>query len=125
MSSYLLDTHTLLWATSQAEMLTEETRGLLVNPDHRFFVSLGSVWELSIKVSIGKLSLPEPFFRALPSLGYEWLPMTEEHFACYRTLPLHHRDPFDRLLVAQSIIEEIPLISCDPEIRKYDALIVW
>ena len=88
-------------------------------------MSHSTIWELSIKQTIGKIDLPAGFFEDLPELGYEILPMEDKHFAMYRELPLIHRDPFDRILVAQAIVEEIPMLSCDAEIKKYEVSCVW
>lgn len=125
MATYLLDSHALLWATSSPAKLSARARKLINNDANRILVSHATIWDLSIKVTIGKLKLPESFFESLPTLGYEWLPLTTDHFARYRQLPLHHRDPFDRLLVAQANVEDHPLISMDPEIRHYEVVMIW
>ena len=88
-------------------------------------VSSGTLWELSIKVGQGKLELPEGFVEELDELGYETLGIENRHLAEYRELPMHHRDPLDRLLVAQAKAEGIPLATCDPEIAKYGTAVVW
>ncbi len=122
MASFLVDTHVLLWANSDPGKLSAAARGWLEDRGNRIFVSHATVWELSVKVTIGKLRLPEAFFAALPELGFETLALEDAHFEAYRKLPLIHRDPFDRLLVAQALAEEIPLITCDAEVRKYEGL---
>ncbi len=88
-------------------------------------VSHASIWELSIMQNIGKIDLPAGYFQQLPSLGYEMLSMQEEHCAAYRPLPLIHRNPFDRMLVSQAQVDDLTLLSQDPEIRKYKVKTLW
>jgi len=121
----LLDSHTLIWACSQPERLSPRVRDWLEESHHRALVSHATLWELSIKVTVGKLDLPESFFIGLPDLGYEWLEINPDHMTAYRSLPLLHRDPFDRMLVAQAQHEAIPLLSCDPDLRAYPVEVVW
>lgn len=125
MRTALIDSHTLLWACSAPAKLSKRVRSWLEDGGSRALVSHATLWELSIKVGIGKLELPESFFEAIPGLGYEWLEMTPEHIAEYRRLPLLHRDPFDRMLVAQARIEDIGLVSSDPQIGSYDVQVFW
>jgi len=121
----LLDTHTLLWATGMPERLSERARGILEDEQLRLLVSHATVWELSIKASLGKVRLPDTFFESLPELGYEILPLRDEHFAAYRRLPLLHRDPFDRMLVAQARAESLTILSADREIHRYEVEWIW
>ncbi|MDW8465066.1 MAG: type II toxin-antitoxin system VapC family toxin [Chloroherpetonaceae bacterium] len=99
------------------------------NPDHVCLLSLVSVWEIAIKVSMGKLSLQEPlgdFLREQLALNFiELLPISFEHLLKVRELPLHHRDPFDRLLIAQSLLENLPLIGRDPVFDRYAIARLW
>lgn len=125
MTAYLVDTHTLIWATAESGKLSEKVRTLLNNSTQRIFVSHATLWELSIKQTLGKIQLPERFFADLPNLGYEMLPLSVEHFSVYRQLPLLHRDPFDRILAAQAKAEDLTLITCDTEIQEYDIKWVW
>lgn len=125
MGAALLDSHALLWACSESPRLSKRIRSWLDNDHNRAFVSHATLWELSIKVTVGKLRLPEEFFTCLPDLGYEILGINLEHLSVYRGLPLLHRDPFDRMLVAQAKHEGLALISCDPEIRQYPVEILW
>ena len=125
MSCFLVDSRVLLWATGDPDRLSTEARRTIGDSENRILVSHGTLWELSIKVTIGKLVLPESYFTELSDQGYELLPTREEHFAVYRRLPMVHRDPFDRLLVAQALAEGLPLISCDPEIAGYQVPVVW
>lgn len=115
----LLDSHTLLWAVSSPEQLAQQARDRIGSGDSVVFVSLASLWELRIKETIGKLSLPDRFYQQLGPAGYEILAITLAHIGAYGTLPLLHRDPFDRMLVAQAKIEELTLVTRDPQIARY------
>jgi len=123
--NFLLDSHALLWGLGEKEKLGAEVKDLFKDNSCRLLISFGSLWELSIKVSVGKLTLPTGFFEKLPDLGFEYLSLNEHHLQAYRALPLIHRDPFDRLLVAQAQSEQIPLISNDPLISRYDVSVIW
>jgi len=125
MKSFLFDSCTLLWATIVPEKLSERVRDIIKDPDNLFTVSHVSIWEISIKQSLARLTLPRNFFDEIESSGYSLLPTAFKHFTAYRTLPHIHGDPFDRLLIAQSISEGIPLITCDSEIVRYDVETVW
>lgn len=117
---FLVDTHALLWALGEPSALSPAARDAIADPSNLIVVSSASLWECAIKASIGKLDLPEGFFDSVPEAGYEVMPIRISHLNVYRTLPMHHRDPFDRMLVAQARAEAITLISRDPEIAKYD-----
>jgi PIN domain nuclease of toxin-antitoxin system len=117
---YLVDTHALLWALSEPRALSAAARDAIADPANLIIVSSASLWECAIKASIGKLEVPEDFFDSVPEAGYEVLPIRISHLNASRTLPMHHRDPFDRILVAQARAEALVLISRDPEITKYD-----
>ena len=116
---YLLDTHVLLWSVSDAKQLCLSTRKIIESPDHIIFVSLVSLWELKIKESIGKVSLPKDFYTGIERAGFELLNMNLEHIVALGNLPVHHRDPFDRMLIAQALSEQMTLISKDEDIQKY------
>jgi len=117
---FLIDTHALLWALGEPSALSPAARDAIADPSILIMASSASLWECAIKASIGKLDLPEDFFDSVPEAGYEVLPIRISHLNVYRTLPMHHRDPFDRMLVAQARAEALTLISRDPEITKYD-----
>jgi len=125
MRPFLLDSCTLLWATIVPENLSIRAQNIINDADSLIIVSHVTIWELSIKMSIGKLTLPHNFLNEVESHGYTLLPTALKHFGVFRKLPLLHKDPFDRLLIAQSISEKIPLITCDPEIARYDVEVVW
>jgi len=117
--SYLVDTHALLWARSAPSLLAEETLALFEDPDSGLHVSVASLWECAIKCSVGKLTLPADFYRSVAD-DYQILGIKTAHVEAYGSLPLHHRDPFDRLLVAQARLERLTLITRDKNIFLYD-----
>jgi PIN domain nuclease of toxin-antitoxin system len=119
----LLDTHIFLWFAFGSPKLSQSARELIEDPAHETLLSIASVWETSIKVGIGKLQIKQPveeFFREqMVRQGIGLLPITMEHAARVSLLPTHHRDPFDRLLVAQSLTEYIPILSADSVLDAY------
>jgi PIN domain nuclease of toxin-antitoxin system len=119
----LLDTHTFLWFVWDDPLLSAVAKAWIVDPANRKLVSLASCWEMAIKVRIGKLQLGEPSATFLPREitrnNFELLPIELRHAAAVESLPLHHRDPFDRMLIAQARVEQIPLISADTIIDQY------
>jgi PIN domain nuclease of toxin-antitoxin system len=121
---FLVDTHAMLWALGEPSALSSAAREAISDPANLVVVSSASLWECAIKASIGKLDLPEDFFDSIPEVGYEVLPIRISHLNVYRTLPVHHRDPFDRILVAQAKAEALTLITRDPEIAKYEVEIL-
>jgi PIN domain nuclease of toxin-antitoxin system len=126
---YLLDTHTLLWWTEDDRRLPENVRRILSDRGNSIYFSAVSVWEVSIKAKLGKLTIPvEPLqFISKVMEAYEFvaLPILFSHAAEVFNLPLIHADPFDRLLVAQARIEKLVLLSNDAEIEKYGVKLVW
>ena len=129
MMRVLLDTHTFLWASSNKPKLSPTALALIEDADNELLLSVVSVWEMSIKFSNGKLVLPESpsaFVSAqMQDIGFEILPLVLRHLAPIATLPFHHRDPFDRLLVAQCLIEDLPLISADVLFDAYGITRLW
>jgi PIN domain nuclease of toxin-antitoxin system len=118
----LLDTHTFLWFIAGSDRISAKARNLIENEENQSFVSMATVWEMAIKVSIGKLELGEPFKTFIPNQlqmnGFRLLPIDFDHVASVASLEFHHRDPFDRLLAAQSINQQVPIVSAD---RIFDA----
>lgn len=129
MRSMLLDTHTFLWAASERHLLSAAALELIEDTTNTLYLSIASVWELSIKVGIEKIKLPQPpelFIRMQQqALGFHLLPISLEHAARVATLPMHHRDPFDRLLVAQALTENMPLLSADAVLDAYSVVRYW
>lgn len=120
----LLDTHTLIWGISEPEKLSKKTKELLSDVDNIILVSTASLWELQIKRSLNKIILPEDFIPQLQKNGYELLNISYKHIERLDEIPLIHRDPFDRMLIAQSMDENVPLITKDSEIAKYNVKII-
>lgn len=123
----LLDTHTFLWGLSDETKLSERVRRLL--PSAESWLSVASLWEILIKSQSGKLLLPQPVgpyvMSKLKFNGVKLLPVTAEHVLRIESLPLHHRDPFDRMLIAQSLEEELPLVTSDAIFQRYGMNLIW
>lgn len=124
MNGLLLDTHAVLWWLSEPERLAPNARAAIVDVDRRVFVSAASAWEVGIKVSIGKLTLKTDLEEMVANLRLEPLPVTLRHTFAVRDLPLIHRDPFDRLLVAQARCEGLTIVTRDPRIRRYHVAVL-
>ena len=126
---FLLDTHVFLWWIMDAPMISDRVRRIMTEGTSDLFWSSASSWEVSIKYAIGKLPLPdkpEVFIpMALVNNRITSLSITDEHSFQAGKLPIHHRDPFDRMLIAQSNFEKMPLISNDQTVSQYDAAIIW
>jgi len=121
---FLLDTHCWLWLQASPERLSAELLSSLEDPDNDFFLSAASSWEIAVKYALGKLPLPEPPALYVPSrmAASATRGMSVEHTHTLRVaeLPPHHRDPFDRLLIAQAQIESCTLVTVDPQFEAYD-----
>lgn len=118
----LVDTHVLLWAAAEPERLPAAVRRRLESLDNQVLFSAASIWELAIKLQIGRIMLgvlPEELAEEAVRRGFEELTVTAAHAAAVRRLPLHHRDPFDRLLVAQAIHEPARLLTADRALARY------
>jgi PIN domain nuclease of toxin-antitoxin system len=118
----LLDTHLLLWAAGQPDRLPPAARGMLDDPGNELVFSAASLWEVAIKRGLGREDFrvdPRLLRRGLLDNGYSELPVTSAHAVAVEGLPPHHRDPFDRLLVAQATVEGIALLTVDPQVAQY------
>jgi len=126
---YLLDTHTFLWMRHAPQHLGPDARTICADLSSELLLSLASGWEMAIKLSIGKLRLSQPLRQVLVEArtvnGISTLPIEEAHILRVRHLPLHHRDPFDRLLAAQAIEEGLTLLSRDATFDAYAVKRVW
>ncbi len=126
---YLLDTHVFIWAVDQPHRLSATLSDLLQNPWAQLFVSTVTSWEIFTKSAIGKLPEPwrnfEIYEKAMQSFSAHKLMITDHHCFIAAQLPMHHRDPFDRLLIAQAQAEHLTLITNDPAIAQYDVARVW
>lgn len=127
----LLDTHTLLWYALNAPQLSKTAESSILDPANDVYVSPATYWELAIKVSIGKLTVQQPFEEFLDACEnqyrFELLQITPAHTAQVATLPFppKHRDPFDRLIIAQAMVEQISVVSMDPEFDAYPVTRIW
>jgi PIN domain nuclease of toxin-antitoxin system len=125
----LLDTHTFLWWITDDPKLSLRVRGIMSDGENEIFISAVTGWEIAIKTQIGRLKLPdEPQRFILEQLkinGMKSLPIEMRHALHISTLPIHHQDPFDRMLIAQAQLEELPVLSSDPEFGKYEVTIIW
>ncbi|HEY9788163.1 MAG TPA: type II toxin-antitoxin system VapC family toxin [Candidatus Obscuribacterales bacterium] len=118
----LLDTHLLLWAAGQPELLSAKARAILEDEHSELFFSAASLWEISIKRGIGRDDFrvePRLLRRGLMENGYNEIALTSEHAASIDILPPIHKDPFDRILVAQALVEGITLVTTDPVLAQY------
>ena len=120
----LLDTHVWLWMVAAPERLSKKGRSIVIAADNELVLSAASTWEIAIKFALGKLALPETPATYIPRLmartAVTALPVLARHTLHVATLPRHHRDPFDRLLVAQAQLEELPILTADAAFRRYD-----
>jgi PIN domain nuclease of toxin-antitoxin system len=124
-SRLLVDTHALLWWLSDDPGLSAAAREALAEPTNDVLVSTASIWEIAIKRALGKLSAPDDLPAHIEAQGFGWLAVNPEHAWHVRELPPLHRDPFDRLLVAQSLVEKMPIISADPHFGAYGVDARW
>jgi len=126
---YLLDTHCFLWWLASPDRLSAEALGIIGNLDHDILISVASSWEIAIKYALGKLRLPTPPEDYVPSrlhrCGFGTLHIQHTHALRVAALPMHHRDPFDRILIAQSQIDRIPVITVDRRSAAYPVEVVW
>ncbi len=125
----LLDAHTFLWFVWDDAQLTENAKALIIDPMNQKFISAAIYWEIAIKVSIGKLDLGEPYrsfmHREIDRNNFDILPVSVDHAAAVSVLQFHHRDPFDRMLIAQGMVEQIPIVSGDPAFDAYPITRLW
>jgi PIN domain nuclease of toxin-antitoxin system len=122
----LLDTHLLIWAVGEPEKLSAAARDLLENPSNDLLFSAASIWEVAIKYGRGRADFridPHLLRRGLLDHGYIEVPVTSAHAAAIEGLPPLHKDPFDRILIAQSAVEEILLLTADPLVAQYRGLV--
>lgn len=120
MSGFLLDTHVVLWWLDDPGKLSESARNAISNPGNEVFVSAAAAWEMGIKKSLGRLDIPANLPEVLRSDSIQTLDIRLEHALAVADLPLLHQDPFDRIHVAQAIIEELTLITQDQQIQRYE-----
>jgi PIN domain nuclease of toxin-antitoxin system len=125
----LLDTHAFLWFLLDDPKLRITTRNLIADPNNEINVSPATYWEIAIKITLRKYALPEPFevfmARQIVINDFRILPIELKHVAPLTTMPFHHRDPFDRLLIAQAIAEQMPIVSGDSAFDAYPITRLW
>ena len=115
----LLDTHVLLWWLADDPALSSTAQAAILAPDHEIFVGATTVWEIGIKVALGKLTVPGDLEEAIEAEGFRPMAFTVRHAAIAGSLPRHHGDPFDRALIAQAQLEGCTLVTRDEQIRRY------
>ena len=124
----IIDTHTFLWAIAGDRRMSGRAHDLFIGPTD-LFLSIVSIWEILIKVQLRKLNLPEPagpyVIRKLAENRIETLPIDLNHLLAFEGLTLHHRDPFDRMLIAQALEEDLPIITADRLFSRYPVQVIW
>lgn len=125
----LADTHAILWWLRDEPRLSREARAIVGDGANEVLWSVASSWEIAVKLSTGKLTLDRPLDRLFADLvgeqGLVVLPIGHQHCSRVAELPLHHRDPFDRMLIAQAQQERVPILTADPKLASYEVEIVW
>ena len=126
---YLIDTHTLLWIVTKNQKLSEKAKKFYLKRENIIFFSLASIWEMSIKISLKKLSIEEPLKdfiqNHIKGNDIKILNIGVQHILSLENLPYHHRDPFDRLIISQSMNENIPILSSDKVFDLYPIKRIW
>lgn len=124
----LLDTHTFIWFVEDDEKLPSRIKIQIEDIENEIFISIVSLWEIAIKTSLGKLEVAidiPAMISKIESNGFSIFPIFPEHTICVSSLPFHHRDPFDRMLIAQTITEKIKIVSRDGFFDAYDIDCIW
>lgn len=125
----LLDSHVLIWYVDQDHLLSRAAHAAITDPANDLYLSTATIWEIAIKVGLGKLKLSAPYrpwmTKVSSDLGLIELPITIETADLHASLPSHHRDPFDRMLAAQSLVESMPLVSSDAIFDRYGVQRIW
>ncbi len=126
---YLLDTHVFIWLDNEPDKLSSKVATLCADPDNDLYLSIVNVWEMQIKLVLGKLTLPSPLpdlvNNQIKSNQVTLLPLELSHVFELSSLPKHHKDPFDRLLIAQALNEQHIILSDDTHVSRYPVPIVW
>ena len=125
----LIDTHALIWFCEGNTNLSETARKVMQDDSNEKFISPAVPWEIAIKISIGKLTLKTDFPSIFPGVisanGFNLLPLHFSHFEYLMTMPKHHADPFDRIIIAQALSEDCSIVTIDPNFAKYSVKILW
>lgn len=125
MARLLVDSHVLLWHVLDDSRLGPAPTAAIEAHDAEASVSIASLWEIAIKSGLGKLRAPDDLPERVEQLGFELLAVSPDHAWRVRSLPLHHRDPFDRLLIAQAQVERLSIVTADPAFDAYDVDVIW
>jgi PIN domain nuclease of toxin-antitoxin system len=125
LAQLLVDSHVLLWHVLDDSRLGPGPTAAIEADDAEVLVSTASLWEIAIKTGLGKLDAPDDLPQHVLELGFELLPIAPEHAWQVRSLPHHHSDPFDRMLIAQAQLERLPIVSADPAFADYDVTVIW
>lgn len=125
----LIDSHALIWFVDQHQQLSPASHAAMSDPTNELLLSAGSIWEIAIKIGLGRLALTEPYLtwmsQALTDLAINVLPITVEYADAQARLPKHHSDPFDRLIVAQAMVEDVSIVSADAGMDAYGITRIW
>ena len=124
----LVDTHAVIWFITNDSNLPKKIKAIIEDSGNRCVVSIASLWEIGIKHSLGRLELKsdlEKIFEIVEQSGFGILPITPEHILASTKLDLHHRDPFDRIIIAQAIMEKLTIISKDAQFKSYPVKVIW
>ncbi|MGH7087770.1 MAG: type II toxin-antitoxin system VapC family toxin [Stellaceae bacterium] len=121
----LLDTHAFLWWMEESHALGAAAQAAISDPENNILISIASLWELTIKRALGKLTFPADLESVLREEGFSVLPITFAHLRQLGSLPLLHRDPFDRMLIAQAQAESIPITTADGKFAPYGVTTIW
>jgi len=125
----LVDTHAFLWLITGNERLSKTAKEIFLDPENSLFISAASLWEICIKMNQGKLSLKSGWLEIIRDEmkvnAIQWLPVEMAQCAQHANLPFHHRDPFDRMLIAQAMVEDIQLLSSDSRLSDYEIARIW
>lgn len=116
---YLLDTHVFIWAMEDNKRLQQEIKDTISSSKNKVFVSVSTIWEITIKKSLKKLKTPFDIEASIEKTGLQVIPIQITHALKIEKLPLHHKDPFDRILIAQAKVENLTLITADQKIWQY------
>ncbi len=119
-----LDTHILLWWLDDSPNLSDTERNAVADPGNLIVVSAAVIWEIRIKQALGKLEIPADFYPVIKDQGFELLPISADHADAAGGLPMHHRDPFDRMIIAQAGLEKLSIVTRDNVFKKYDISIL-
>ena len=127
--SFLLDTHTVIWYVDQDHLLSKTAHSIITTPTNGLSISAATIWEIGIKTGIGKLHLSRPFRpwieKAISDLNLRIVPISVEYADAQSKLPYHHGDPFDRMLIAQSLTDATPIVSADAQFDSYGVHRIW